>query len=292
MLRASGHVPRRPARRDADERLIRGSRPALDWTGDVGSQSTPDARSAPTTSDEPTAPLATSASLRTTEQKASTHPLAGRRRLMAIGAGVAALAIVVGVIALSRQPSKLPASACFTRACHQGLNRTVGSTRPPTAASHTVGARSHPSHRRRTARPSHSAAPTSSPTTSAPSRTPTPSPTSTPTPTSTPSRSPAKSPVHVSYSVVRQSGNGFQGQFTIVNNGSKTINGWEIAAVLPNDHIQAAWYAMHHTSGDTLYLDPTLLQQTIAPGGTLTENFTATGTTTTPTSCTFNGSPC
>lgn len=291
MLRASGHMQRRQAQRDADELLIRGSQPALDWTGDVGSLSTRDARSAPNTDDEPTGPLAMTASPRTSEQKASTDLLAGRRRLVAIGAGSAGLAIIAGVIlVLSGQPPKLPASACGPRACHQGVSRKVGSPRSPSTGTHKVG-RSHPGNSRGTARPSHLPTPTSSPatpTTAAPSQTPTPS----PTPTPTQSRSPAKNPVNVSYSVVYQSGNGFQGQFTIVNNGSKTINGWEIAAVLPNDHIQAAWYATYHTNGDTLYLDPTFLQQTITPGATLTENFDATGTTTTPTSCTFNGSPC
>lgn len=225
------------------------------------------------------------------EQKARPHLLARRRWLLAIGPGVAALAIVGGLfLAPSGQSSKLPASACGTRACHQGDTRTFGSTGPPSAGTHKVGTRSHPSNSRGAARPSPLPTPTSSPTptTSAPGQTPTPS----STPTSTQSRSPAKGPVDVSYSVVHRWGNGFQGRFTIVNNGSKSINGWEIAAVLPNDHVQASWYATYHTNGDTLYLDPTLLQQTITPGATLTENFTATGTTTTPTSCTFNGSPC
>lgn len=86
--------------------------------------------------------------------------------------------------------------------------------------------------------------------------------------------------------------NGFQGQFTIVNNGKNPIKGWEIAAVLPKDDVRAAWDALFHMNGDTLYLDPPWYQQTIAPGASLTEDFAAHGTTTTPTSCTFNGSPC
>lgn len=291
VLGVSGHAQQRSSQRDAGERLTRGSQPALDWTGDAGSRPTRDVPSAPTSSDEPTEPLAMRASVPTTEQKASAHLLARRRWLVAIGAGVAALAIAGGLfLAPSGQSPKLPASACGTRACHQGVTRTFGSTGPPSAGTHKVGARSHPSNSRGAARPSPLPTPTSSPTptTSAPSQTPTPS----STPTSTQSRSPTKGPVDVSYSVVQTWGNGFQGRFTIVNNGSKTVNGWEIAAVLPNDHVQTSWYATYHITGDTLYLDPTLLQQTIAPGATLTENFTATGTTTTPTSCTFNGSPC
>jgi Cellulose binding domain len=289
VLGVSGHAQRRPSQRDVGQRLTRGSQPALDWTGDVGSRRIGDAPSAPTGSDETTEPLAMTASV-PTGQNAPPHLLA-RRWLVAIGTGVAALAIAGGLfLAPSRQSSKLTASACGARACHQGVTRRFGSNGPPSAGGHQVGARSHPSNSRGAARPSPLPTATSSPTptTSAPSQTPTPS----STPTSTQSRSPTKGPVDVSYSVVHKWGNGFQGRFTIVNNGSKTVNGWEIAAVLPNDHVLTSWYATYHTNGDTLYLDPTLLQQTIAPGATLTENFTATGTTTTPTSCTFNGSPC
>ena len=92
--------------------------------------------------------------------------------------------------------------------------------------------------------------------------------------------------------MVQQWWGGFQGQFTITNNGSKAIKGWELAVVLPNDDIESVWDALFHTDGDTLYLDPPSYQQTIAPGTSLTENFTANGDTTTPTSCTFNGSAC
>ena len=92
--------------------------------------------------------------------------------------------------------------------------------------------------------------------------------------------------------MVQQWRDGFQGQFTIVNNSGKAIKDWELAVVLPNDDVKAAWDALFHTSGDTLYLDPPWFQQTIAPGASLTENFAAHGTTTTPASCTFNNSPC
>jgi hypothetical protein len=98
--------------------------------------------------------------------------------------------------------------------------------------------------------------------------------------------------VKVSYSVVRQHPNSFQGQFTIVNNGSTAITGWQLVVVLPGDRIRAVWDASFHTNGDTVYIDPPRSLRTIAPGATLIENLAAHGSTTAPTSCTFNGSAC
>jgi Cellulose binding domain len=92
--------------------------------------------------------------------------------------------------------------------------------------------------------------------------------------------------------VVQRWPGGFQGQFTIVNNGTAPINGWELRAALPFDRIDTVWDAVFHTVGDTLVLDPPSYQVTIAPGGSLTENFTARGNWTKPTSCTFNGAAC
>lgn len=92
--------------------------------------------------------------------------------------------------------------------------------------------------------------------------------------------------------MLRQHPNSFQGQFTILNDGSTAINGWELVVVLPNDDIRAVSNALFHTNGNTLYIDPLRSARSIAPGATLTETFTAHGSTTTLTSCTFNGSPC
>jgi hypothetical protein len=91
---------------------------------------------------------------------------------------------------------------------------------------------------------------------------------------------------------VRQHPHSFHGKFTIVNNGSAAINGWELAVVLPNDTVVSVWDGVFHTEDGTVYIDPSSSQQTIAPGASLTENFIADGTTTTPTSCAFNGSAC
>lgn len=89
----------------------------------------------------------------------------------------------------------------------------------------------------------------------------------------------------------QQSGS-FRGQFTIVNNGTTAVHGWELVVVLPHDNVVAVWDATFHTHGNTLYIDPTFLQATIAPGASLTETFIASGSTTTPKNCRFNGSAC
>jgi cellulase/cellobiase CelA1 len=129
--------------------------------------------------------------------------------------------------------------------------------------------------------PSQPARPTPSP--SRPSSTrPTPSP-----PASTPPAPPP--PVNVSYTLVQHWPGGFQGEFTIVNNSAAAINGWQLSAVLPGDRIDTVWDASYHTSGDTLLLYPPSYQVTIPAGGTLTENFTANGNSTSPAGCTFNG---
>jgi len=91
---------------------------------------------------------------------------------------------------------------------------------------------------------------------------------------------------------VRQHPHSFQGKFTIVNTGTTAVSGWELAVVLPNDDVRSVWDGSFHTSGGTVYIDPSSSQRTIAPGASLTENFIAHGSTTSPTSCTFNGSAC
>jgi cellulase/cellobiase CelA1 len=98
--------------------------------------------------------------------------------------------------------------------------------------------------------------------------------------------------VDVSYSLEHSWQGGFQGVFTIVNNGSTAVSGWELDAVLPGDQVEWVWSASWHMTGDTLVMTPPGDQATIGPGDTVTEHVTAQGSTTSPTSCTFNGSPC
>jgi cellulase/cellobiase CelA1 len=92
--------------------------------------------------------------------------------------------------------------------------------------------------------------------------------------------------------VVSHWAGGFRAKFIIVNDGSNSIDGWQLSVTFPEDDIKAVWQANYHTSSGTLIMSPPASQKVIAPGGSLTENISAEGSTTNPTSCTFNGSPC
>lgn len=276
VLGSDGSPRRRQTQREADGRVTRDFPPTFDWPGDVDSRRQRDARhesarcGAPTRQQPTTGPLPgrkSAGSHRT--MKRGWHQafrfgwprvLAERRWLAAFAACLVALATVGAVLFLSRSSSTLLAS---------GIKPPRGAA--PSA--HKPIARAHPTTAHSSARLS-------------------PKPTPTPTPTSSSTASPTPQSVHVGYTVVRQHPHSFQGQFTIVNNGSMAIKGWELVVVLPGDDIRSVSNALFHTVGDTVYIDPPRSAQSIAPGATVTENFTAHGSTTTLTSCTFNGSAC
>jgi hypothetical protein len=222
--------------------------------------------------------------------------IAGHRWTAALAAGISVLTVACAVILILPQHPSHGAAAGCTGACGNAPPGTSnGSPRPTPAVS--KGAGSHPA-----SSPSASASgkagtqparhPSSSPHPTGTRTSPAPKPTKTsssPTPAPPPVAPP---PVSVSYTLVHQWQNGFQGQFTIDNSGSKPITGWVLTAVLSGDQVKWAWPALFSMSGSTLTLTPPPSQNTIPPGTTLTENFMANGSTTSPSSCTFNGSPC
>lgn len=214
---------------------------------------------------------------------------AGRRRSVAVSLGAGALAIIVtaGVISiLAQHHSRGSANGCGARHCASLAPRPSLASLPPTATP-SVSVRTHHTPTPATTPTASASAPARASTSAAPtpSRTP-------PAPTPSPSPTVTKQAVSVGYSVVQQWSGGFQGEFTISNHGSTAINGWELAAALPGDWIYTVWDASYRISGDVVIMDPPSYQQTIAPGASLTENFTAGGNTTSPASCTFNGAPC
>lgn len=318
VLNAGDHAHPRPTQRAAGQRQTRGDQPALDWIGEVGSRGPREAHSEPTQRDEPTRPSVATASLPAAKPHRA-GPRGRRRWLVAIGGVVAALAIAGGLTLFLSQPAKLLASACEAQGCRQEVSRPFGDAKPPDVSGSTRkalhrGYPTPPTATPPTARPwpsptgshpvpsptgsspgsqptSPSPAPTSTPTSPGPTPTTT-APSASPTPSPTPTSSPPPESAQVSYTLVRKHPHSFQGRFTIVNNGSAAISGWELTVVLPGDHIHSVWDGGFHTEGNTLYIDPSSSQRTIAPGATLTENFIAGGSTTTPTSCTFNGAAC
>jgi cellulase/cellobiase CelA1 len=128
--------------------------------------------------------------------------------------------------------------------------------------------------------------PTPSPVPAATTPTPTPSPT-------TPSPAAAASPdVTVTYSTSPHHRSGFFGHLTIENLGTAPVSGWQLVLTLPGDDVNWVWNAQWQLSGDTLTLTPADSGDVIAPGASVSVNFSANGDTTAPTSCTFNGAAC
>ena len=206
--------------------------------------------------------------------------LARHRWTLAIASlGVLGLASSLLLLDAPRSVLRTEASGCAAAFCPAP---TPGgpSSGPATSAAPGRGRRAaHPGPGPR-ATLAAATAPASSP---APSR-----PASTPR-TLPPATAPPPPAVSLSYTLVQHWDGGFQGEFTIVNNSAAAIDGWQLSAVLPGDTVDTVWDASYRTSGDTLLMSPPSYQVTIPAGGTLTENFTANGNSTSPAGCTFNG---
>jgi hypothetical protein len=224
------------------------------------------------------------------------HRRPPRRSIAAGSAALVALAVTVSVILIaSRHPSPSQAAACAASRCRSGSHLT--NPAPGRAVGPTTRASAHHSAAHSTVRPTvtpvGTPTPTPTPTTPTPTRpSRTPGPTGTASPSPAPSPSPTTPSDDVSYALVWQRNGGFEGKLTIVNNGSRPIRGWTLSVDLPGDQVKRVWNAQYHMVGETLIMQPSPSETTIAPGGTLIEHFIAHGATTSPTGCTFNGSPC
>jgi Cellulose binding domain len=138
-----------------------------------------------------------------------------------------------------------------------------------------------------------------SPPTPTPSATPAPTP-APPAPAASPAPRPTGSPpappgpaVTIAYSTPDVWDGGFQGEFTIVNHGSSTLENWQVVITLPGDQVDTAWNADWQPGpAGTVILTPASYDAPVQPGGTQLVNFVATGGTVDPASCTFDGSPC
>ena len=97
----------------------------------------------------------------------------------------------------------------------------------------------------------------------------------------------------ITYSIPQVWTNGFQGDFTIVNHGTSTLASWRFVITLPGDQVDTAWNADWRPGpAGTVILTPAAYDAPVAPGASQQVNFAATGGTTQPGSCTFDGSPC
>jgi cellulose binding protein with CBM2 domain len=206
-------------------------------------------------------------------------------------AGLAALAVAT-VMVVNSPDRRLVAAGCGMVSCSAAL---PGSATPSAAPQGTprgrAPARPSPSHAPATATPAGPRPParTAQP---APSRSPSSSPSPTVAPTPSGSPTPTTVAATVSYTVDQRWPGGFQGHFTIVNNGATALTGWALTATLPGDQIDSVWSASYSVDGNQLTLTAPSSQPAIAPGASQSAYFTASGSTVHPTGCVFNSQAC
>lgn len=204
-----------------------------------------------------------------------------------ISVGVASAVLVGGaIIVLRGHDVRLVGNGCGMVNCSAAL---PGASAAP-QGSPTPPGRSPPARRR-----AHTAA-TRSPSPS-PSVTPSPGrsrghPTPSASPTTSPSPTPTTVDATVTYTLDQRWPGGFQGHFTIVNNGTTALTGWALTATLPGDSIDSVWSASYTVNGYQLTLTAPSGQPSIAPGASQSAYFTASGSTARPTDCVFNNQAC
>lgn len=108
--------------------------------------------------------------------------------------------------------------------------------------------------------------------------------------------------VTVSYRLSSQHGASgqFEGTLTITNHGTSPVGGWTITLGLPKDTIISVGYhgpnghpfETWHVSQGSLILTATTSSERLPPHGSQQVIIEAHGSTTAPTACLFNGSPC
>ncbi len=201
----------------------------------------------------------------------------GRRRgITAVGTGVAAIAGGVWVFIPHHQTARIVASSCGLASCDSSMPSpaiaSIGDSPTPKPS------RTPKPHTSKKPKPqaSHSAAPRA---------------TAAPNPPVTHQPGPPP-PVTVTYTVVQQFSNGFQGRFVITNNSGSALDGWQLTATLAGDQIMSASGSAYQANGDSITFDQALLQGPIGPGNSLTLTFNASGTNTSPSSCSLDGNAC
>jgi hypothetical protein len=109
-------------------------------------------------------------------------------------------------------------------------------------------------------------------------------------PSTSPSRSPSSSPTGgqtggpgscgATYSTVNSWSGGFQGNVTVRNNGSSSINGWTVTGTLPSGAtITNLWNGTLTSSGSSFTVRNVSYNGSIPGGGTTSFGFTANGST-------------
>jgi len=210
----------------------------------------------------------------------------------AVLAGVAAAALATSAFVLMNgNDPHLVASGCGMLSCSAALPESTSASAVPAGSPRgKLTPRRDPAHHRATAAPTRSPSP--SPSGRASPARPTSPPPASPTPTPSASPTPTQVDATVTYTVDQRWPGGFQGHFTIVNNGTEALSGWALTATLPGDQIDSVWSANYTVDGNQLTLTAPSSQPAIAPGASQSAYFTASGSTVQPTGCVFNSQTC
>ncbi|MEU8261146.1 cellulase family glycosylhydrolase [Micromonospora sp. NPDC048999] len=131
-----------------------------------------------------------------------------------------------------------------------------------------------------TGTPTGTASPTSRPTTPPPT-------------TAPPTTPPATGRCAATYNQTNAWQGGFQGELTVKNNGTGTLNPWTVTWTWPSGvTLASGWNATVTQSGTTVTAAAPDWAKTLAPGASVTIGFTANGTASAPASVKLNGTAC
>jgi hypothetical protein len=225
--------------------------------------------------------------------------LARRRWYSAIGATAALALLAGGVVTLvpgHRHTFTQLAADCGLINCGATVPRAIVTSSPSGQVS-----TARPHHKTRKS-PSASASHRASPAASAVPPTPTPTPAK---PTPTPAKPPRGPDVGVIYTIDSQGnfwGNKhFRSHVTVINHGSQPVSDWTIQLTLPGDGIRWVGYRLGWSqlpfsswrfSGNTLTLAAGSPGETLAPRASQTVYIDGSGTSASPSGCTFDGAAC
>ncbi|MFU8871334.1 cellulase family glycosylhydrolase [Micromonospora sp. SL4-19] len=124
---------------------------------------------------------------------------------------------------------------------------------------------------------------------------PTGSPTASPTgsPTASPTTPPPTGGCTASYKQVNAWQGGFQGELTVKNNGTGTVNPWSVTWTWPSGvTVASGWNATVTQSGTTVTAAAPDWAKSLAPGASVTIGFTANGAASAPDTVKLNGAAC
>jgi chitinase len=105
-------------------------------------------------------------------------------------------------------------------------------------------------------------------------------------------RAHAAGPPAATFAKTSDWGSGYQGQFTITNNGASVVDGWTVVFDLPSgSSVGTYWDALLTQSGSRYTFRNRDYNASVAPGASVVFGFVVSGSAV-PSGCTLNGAPC